>query len=166
MDEREKNIISAYLDINISLEELKKQLEIESIDDYFINKIKDIRQTKDNKGLKLILRLADRLNAFNKTHTELLCDLLYSDWHQDYESIVDFLQEIKDPNSVDVLYDLVINENFHHLKYDDTYSVERNCIHTIAKIGTEEAINKLHLISHSNNQVLSLKAAEVLKNLV
>ncbi|MBA4241932.1 MAG: hypothetical protein C0448_14495 [Sphingobacteriaceae bacterium] len=166
MNEKEKHIITEFLDIKISFEELKHKLLFNSLGDFLQEKLIEIMQIKDAKALALILRLAKRLKAFNNSHTKILCDLLYLDWHQDYESIIKSLQEINDPISISTLYDLVINENFHHLKYDDTYSVERNCIHAIAKIGTEEAINKLHLISHSNNQVLSLKAAEVLKNLV
>ena len=165
MNENEIHIITDFLDIKISPEELKHKLSFNSLDVFFKEKLIEIIQTKDAKALALILRLASRLKLFNENYIKLLCDLLYFDWHQDYESIVHFLQEIKDPNSIETLYDLVINENFHHLKYDNTYSVERNCIHAIAKIGTEEAVNKLKLISRSNNQVLSIKATELLKNL-
>lgn len=80
--------------------------------------------------------------------TEKLCELLQYSWHTKHEDIAFLLKEIADPNTIDSLYK-VAELKFDYLDYDDTFQFARKCIKALSSIGTENAFEKLKILTNS-----------------
>jgi hypothetical protein len=79
-----------------------------------------------------------------------LITLLGKPWHEVHEDIVNALQRLKEPRSVEALFE-VASYVFAYRDYDDTDGLARKCTWALADIGTEAAKNKLELLSHHEN---------------
>ena len=108
------------------------------------------RNSKDVQLLEYLLTMASH-DGVNKSYTQILCDLLKDDWHDSYEDIVMVLEEIKDPNSINCLYEAAINIP----DYDDGRSLAKKCIWALGAINTEEANNKLEALKEFNDPIIS-----------
>lgn len=97
-------------------------------------------------------------------YADVLCSLLKETFHFRHEDVVLLLQKMKNPRTVDCIYDraLVIPE---YMDYDDSYSLARKCIHALGDINTEESKAKLVLLSNSTIPVISEKAKKQLSYL-
>lgn len=92
-----------------------------------------------------------------------LNQLLTLDCHQRHEDIVQTLQELKDPSSVDVLYRTAL-KTFEYLDYDECFGLARKCTWALADIGTPEAKEKLCELSKSDNSFIAGNALKRLEN--
>jgi len=86
--------------------------------------------------------------------SEILCTLISKDWHHSHEDIAMLLKDIKDPATVNCLYNAT-ELQFEYLNYDDTFQFARKCIKALAAIGNEYAIDKLKLLANSKIQEIS-----------
>lgn len=161
----EKQLINEYLAGNLTKENLLKKYPINLIEDkaYILSSLEYAYKNKnaDDVGYTLSLLIFDA--DFNKTdkYVEILCKLLYEDWHFSHEDIVSLLQGIKSPKSIDTLYKTALTE-FEYLNYDDTYALARKCIHALGEINTEKAKEKLILLAQSNIPIIKEKAEKQL----
>ena len=78
---------------------------------------------------------------------EILCQLLEEDWHIEHEDIVSIFEDIREPKSIDALYKTAQKKQFDYYIRDEDYPLARRCIWALWKIGTEEAIDKIRLLS-------------------
>ena len=77
---------------------------------------------------------------------QLLCELIKEPWHTKHEDIVMLLADVKDPKTVDCIYEAAILK-FEYLNYDETYQLARKCIKVLSGIGDKNSIEKLKLLS-------------------
>jgi hypothetical protein len=92
--------------------------------------------------------------GFSNKFSDIFCKLLQEDWHYRHEDIARILQGIKDPSTVDCLYNAV-ELQFDYLDYDDTYQFARKCIWALADIGTPGARAKLQQLTQSKNELVA-----------
>jgi len=67
------------------------------------------------------------------------------------------LKQIADPVSVECLFNAA-DLKFKYLDYDDTYQFARKCIIALSTINNHEAVEKLKLLSDSNNIIIAYYA--------
>lgn len=122
--------------------------------------LKENISNKDAKGLACTLAVIYHDGA-DFDFTDMLLFLLDQDWHTSQEDIVAILEMIKDPASVNKLYDLAHNtpEN------DDMRALAKKCMWALSAIGTQEAIGKLVLLQKSNDRIISENATFQLEHL-
>lgn len=125
-----------------------------------LNLLKDNLQAKDEHSLRQTLGVIFYDGA-DEEYTELLLTLLEEDWHMLEEDIVLILQMIKDPRSINKLYELIIHPPFE----DDLRSMSRKCILALKEINTPESIGKIRLLQNSDDEIIQYCANEALKNI-
>lgn len=123
-------------------------------DEYLLNLFKDgiINNNAVMIEEAVVLLLT---NSFTSSlYVNELCELLQETWHTKHEDIAMLLKEISDPLTVNCLFKAA-EIQFEYLAYDDTYQFARKCIKAISSINSENAINKLKLLSHSKIEKIS-----------
>jgi hypothetical protein len=78
----------------------------------------------------------------------VLCKLMEEDWHHSHEDIAEALQDIRVPSTVDYLYRAALRKH-DYLAHNDSESLAVKCIWALHDIGTNEAVEKLKLLSQS-----------------
>lgn len=114
-----------------------------------IELIKEAIKKEDAVLLEYVLIVADK-DGLNKSYTAFLCQLLAENWHHSHEDIVMLLEKIKDPESVDCIY----NASSFVIDYDDGRSLAKKCIWALGAINTEYSMSKLEQLSHSDNIII------------
>lgn len=125
-----------------------------------INILKKNIKEKDAKGLDLTLVKLFHLGV-DKDFTEILLNLLEEDWHLQEENIVELLGIIKDPRSIDKLYELAINIP----DYDDMRALAKKCMWALSAIGTPNAKEKLCLLAKNDDGIIKENAIFQIINL-
>lgn len=118
-------------------------------------------RNRDANGLSCILAIICHDGA-DKDYTDILLSLLDDHWHTAEEDIVEALEIIKDPKSIDKLYDVAIKVP----DYDDMRSLARKCMYALSAINTPEAIAKLELLQGSNDPIIKENATFQLEQVV
>ena len=103
--------------------------------------------------LDILLIIASR-DGLDKTYSPVLCKLLFEEWHFSQEDIVMMLEDIKDPNSIESLFNAALKIPGH----DDGRSLAKKCIWTLKAINTKSAIEKIILLSHSDDEIIRKNA--------
>ncbi|MBB1139577.1 HEAT repeat domain-containing protein [Myroides sp. WP-1] len=111
--------------------------------------LKDHITNKNDKGLASILALICN-NGADKDYTDLLLQLLDENWHTSEEDIISVLELIKDPRSVNKLYEVAINVP----DYDEMRALAKKCMWALSAINTQEAIQKLELLQNCDDLIL------------
>ena len=95
--------------------------------------------------------------------SEILASALPLPWHYRHEDIVQALQKIKDPSSVDVLFETAFVK-YDYLAYDELFGLARKCTWALADIGTPEAKQRLENLAVCSNKLIAGYAKKRLKN--
>ncbi|TCZ64239.1 HEAT repeat domain-containing protein [Flaviaesturariibacter aridisoli] len=164
MNQREKDLILSLAQKKISIDDFAREYGVNFLDNkrQILMMLNDAFNSKDSEEVEYSMLLGFHLNAFSPEYAPLLCKLLLADWHYKHEDIVFILQKLKNPNTVDCLYD-VIFAKFSYLEYDDSYSLARKAIHALADIDTNEARAMLQRLSNSDIPIIREKAKKQLK---
>lgn len=93
--------------------------------------------------------------------TSILLDLLKKDWHFSHEDIVQILDIIKDPSSIEALYSLTINVP----DEDEMRSLAKKCIYALGSIKTSESIEKLMLLEKLEDEIIKEHAGFILEKI-
>lgn len=117
-------------------------------------------KSKDGKGLQCTLAIIFYDGA-DKDFTDLLLFLLDQKWHILEEDIVEILELIKDPKSINKLYELAVDVP----DYDDMRALAKKCMSALSAIGTNEARERLLLLMESNDPIIRENATFQLENL-
>jgi hypothetical protein len=123
---------------------------------YVPRSLEDALVSKDRDDVEAVMLLG-AIFGFSKDSAGVLCKLLLEEWHISHEDIASTLQLLKDPGTVDCLY----RGAFLRLPYfdfDKFYSLAVKCIYALWAIGTDEAKEKLSLLSQSDNKVIARNA--------
>lgn len=97
----------------------------------------------------------------NQKYADIFCGLLREPWHYRHEDIVTLLQGLKDPNTVDCIYEAALAK-LDYMDYDESYSLARKCIHVLADIHSDKALEKLALLAESPIPIVREKAMKQL----
>ena len=85
-------------------------------------------------------------------------------WHFKHEDIVSTLDYLGDNRSVEALYAAALAK-FDYLNFDEAYALAVKAIYALRNIGSPEAIEKLKILSESNNEVIAHNATKRLKEI-
>lgn len=93
--------------------------------------------------------------------TGLLCHLVARDDHYAHEDLANTLQNLRDPATVEVLYDRATRP-LEYLAYNDSSALARKCIWALHDIGTSESIGRLSdLANDPREQVAGWAAGRI-----
>lgn len=115
--------------------------------------LKEHVENKNEKGLANTLAIICHDGA-DSDYTDVLLHLLDEKWHISEEDIVSILELIKDPKSVDKLYDVAINVP----DYDEMRALAKKCMWALSAINTKEAIQKLEVLQHYEDPIIKENA--------
>lgn len=93
----------------------------------------------------------------------ILIDLLRSTAHQRHEEVARWLQDLRDPRSIDALY-VTASTRYVYLEHDDSHALARKCTWALADIGTVEAREKLRLLAANADSEIAGYAQKRLDN--
>ena len=146
MTSDEKQTLNKYLCKEISKEELLElyAFNLHSNKNYFVEVLQQALKSDSPEEVDYAITLMTLDSDFNNSekYVSILCELLREKWHYRHQDIVALLQGIKSQKSADCIYKVAL-QKFEYLSYDSTYSLPRACIHALAAIGSNEAIDKL-----------------------
>jgi hypothetical protein len=115
--------------------------------------LKDTLKEKKEDSLANVLGII-YVDGADSDYTDTLLALLDEHWHIDHENIVSILELIKDPKSVDKLYEAAVNVP----DDDEMRALAKKCIRAFNTINTPEAIEKLKLLSNSDDPIIKENA--------
>lgn len=123
--------------------------------------LKENIKNKDEKGLSCTLAIIYNDGA-DEDYTDILLTLLDEKWHMQEEDIVGILELIKDPKSINKLYDLIVDIP----DYDDMRALAKKCMWALSAINTVESREKLFLLKESHDSIIKENAIFQLKNII
>ncbi|CAL2105580.1 conserved hypothetical protein [Tenacibaculum sp. 190524A02b] len=92
--------------------------------------------------------------------TDVLLKILNEDWHYSHEDIVEVLDLIKDPRSIEPLYKLIIEDD-----EDEMKSLSKKCMYALRSINNADSINKLKLLEESDEEIIRENASFLLEKI-
>ena len=128
--------------------------------DELINGLSVARHNRDAFLLEDIIGISLRDGADNR-FTNILTELIKEDWHDRHHDIVTLFRKIKDPLSVDIIFETAINI----ADWDDRRGLARNCIWALGEINTQEAFEKLKLLATGDDRIIKEVASMELNQL-
>jgi len=126
-----------------------------SYTDDLLIEIQEAIRHKASEYLEMLLCICS-WDGVNNRYTKLLCNLLNADWHEWHEDIVMLLDEIKDPESIDSIYEIALKIP----DFDDGRSLAKKSIWALGSIGTIKAMGKLKILSENEDPIIN-KAARL-----
>ena len=118
-------------------------------------------EEKDAHGLANTLAVICRDGA-DSDYTAILLSLLDENWQRSEEDIVSVLEMVRDPNSVEKLYEVALNVP----DYDDMRALAKKSMWALSAIGTPEAIQKLRRLACSTDPIIRENAIFQLEQVV
>ncbi len=121
---------------------------------------------KHDLSEKTIMAWQDLAILFGRSQraTPILCLLLARDDHHQHEDITQTLQTLRDPRTVDCLFDRA-NRWLDYLDYNDSMALGRKCVWALHDIGTEAAIARMQSLTHDVRAHVSDSAKKKLADL-
>ena len=114
------------------------------------------RQERSPVDVELSLILLYRFGGLPDA-LHLLNQLLVEGWHNRHEDIAFALEGLRDPSSVEPLYQAALSRH-EYLDFDEGYALARKCTWGLYKIGTLEAFERLRDLSWVENPVIAAYA--------
>jgi hypothetical protein len=97
--------------------------------------------------------------GLSKTWAAVLASLLLADWHESHEDLANALQDLRDPTTVNALFDAAVR-TYAYLDYDESRALAVKCIWALHDIGTNTARTRLESLSRSEVEVIRRSARE------
>jgi hypothetical protein len=94
---------------------------------------------------------AARLFGHSRKLTPAICALLERNDHETHEDLAATLQDLRDPSSVDCLYNCA-TRRLPYLDYNDSAALARKCVWALHDIGTPEAVARLQLLADDDRR--------------
>jgi hypothetical protein len=163
MTKHEKDLIKAFALKQIGKDDFFAEYPVDlNIDKvYALKTLEGAYESKNSEDIEYGLLLGFLLNLFSSDYIDVLCKLILEKWHYKHEDIALILQELKNPKSIDCLYQAALMK-FDYLSYDDSYALARKCIHALGDINTEYSREKLRLLASSDIPIIKEKAEKQL----
>jgi hypothetical protein len=144
-DEEMKSYLQGKLSISEFLELLPHKTF--SFTDKIVSLLEKAYIEKDPNKVEY-LTIAASADGVSSKYSKIFCKLLKEEWHEKQEDIIMLLAEIKDPDTVDCISELV----YHKMPWDsaDYSSVGLKSIWALGAIGNDKAIDRLKELANSN----------------
>jgi len=123
-----------------------------------LEKFDDAIKLHDSERIWQLCLISDA-DGIDKRFTGIFCNLLKENWHQSHEDVVMMLESIKDPKSVDCIYEMSLKIP----SYDDGRALARKCIWALGAIDTLYAKEKLKNLALSDDEIIKETAIMQLK---
>lgn len=101
------------------------------------------------------------VDGADNDYTDILLNLLDEKWHDSEEDIVSILELIKDPKSINKLFELALDIP----DYDEMRGLSKKCIYALSAINTPEAIQKLEILAKHDDDIIKENANYEIKRL-
>lgn len=137
----------------IGEEHIGRKLLMPEIQEALEKAIRD-RDQEDVADL-LLVAAVDGLDA---SYAHLLGTLLRADFHREHEEVATALEEVGDPQSVEVLYETALRIP----DWDDFRSLAKKCILALKATGTEEGMQRLRDLSECEDAIIRESARDSL----
>ncbi|WP_374950992.1 HEAT repeat domain-containing protein [Mucilaginibacter sp.] len=121
---------------------------------------KNVRE-RDQNGLSATLAVI-YYDGGDQDYTDILLNLLDQKWHILIEDIVEVLGKIKDPKTVNKLYEVAINVP----DWDEMRGLAKKCMWALSAIGTPEAIKKLEQLQSMDDWIIKENATFQLEKVI
>jgi len=118
-----------------------------------IDELSVAQDTRNAWLLEDLLSIAMR-DGVDVRFTDVLTRLIKAKWHDRQEDIVWLFEKIRDPASVEIIYEMAINIPGN----DDGRGLAQKCIWVLGAINSKEAIEKLELLHNMNDPIIKEKA--------
>lgn len=115
--------------------------------------LKDNIINKNEKELATTLAIICNDGA-DSDYTDILLKLLDEKWHISEEDIISVLELIKDPKSVDKLFEVAVDVP----DYDDMRAIAKKCMWALSAINTPEAVEKLKQLEKVDDPIIKENA--------
>lgn len=115
--------------------------------------LKENVTNKDEKGLAATVAVL-YWDGADRDYTSILLQLLDEKWHKSEEDIISVLEIIRDPGSVDKLFEAALNVP----DYDDMRAIAKKCMWALSAINTPESIQKLKLLEKVDDPIIKENA--------
>lgn len=161
MNDSEKNLIRNLTLKKITKENFLKEFSFNPTQDkeYLKKLLRSAYKNKKVDDIYYLLNLASIFELFDQSYVDILCNLLLCDWHFKHEDIARRLQKLKSPKSIEALYQTSTTK-FEYLNHDNSYSLARKCMFALGDINTDESVEKLKLLSQSDDEEIKSYAEE------
>jgi hypothetical protein len=116
---------------------------------------------KDPKGLENTLAVICNDGA-DDDYTDVLLPLFDEKWHTSEEDIISVLELIKDPKSVDILYEIALDIP----DYDDMRAIAKKCMWALSAINTPEAVQKIKMLKNADDPIIKENATFQLEHVL
>ena len=172
MTEKERNSIKRIMgNISTSSDGLIKQQTAFKAEfpfalsetDHGIKLLQDALSEKNEEDIDYAFYIAPFFRPFNENDIPLLIKVLESDCHTNHEDIIHEFEKMKSPQTIEILFKTA-QRRFDYFIRDEEYPLARPCIWALWKIGTEEAISKIKLLSEFNDEQVKAYATSQLIN--
>ncbi|CDG95454.1 conserved hypothetical protein [Xenorhabdus bovienii str. puntauvense] len=161
MLDKKIELIISFVKRKIDQETLVQEY-IENFDEINICYELELSMLEENSDAIEYFLYFGALLKYEYTCIHILNILILMQWHNSHEDLARLLQRYKDPSSVDALYQ-VSNFELEYLDFDDSYALAVKCIWGLGDIGTPEALEKLKILSTSDNEIIKENAINQLK---
>lgn len=163
MTNEERDVISKLMAKTITKQDFINYFQGKTKNkEYILELLKLAYKEKNADDIEFCLYICFVLELHMEDSLQILCDLLKEHWHYQHENILIMLQELKDPKSVDFIYQTA-KTKYEYLEYNDCYSLIIKCCWALGDINTNESLEKLKQLSQSNNEIIKDAAIEQLK---
>lgn len=125
----------------------------EGIDNVF----KDIYESKDSQALIASFSLHKFHQDSFKSREEYYLKFAYADWHCWHEWLMTYLKLIGTDDCVDAIYHIAITPH-ELIDSEDRENLAVQCTYSLANIASKRAIERLQLLSKSDNERIKSEA--------
>jgi hypothetical protein len=131
---------------------------------YVVRALEEAMQDRNKHDVERAMMIGFHF-GFPKESADVLCRLILEDWHTQHENMAWEMQRLKDPRTVDCLYQTAL-ARFPYLDYDDAHALAVKCLWALSDINTAEAREKLRLLTQSENKIIHENAVRLLNRSV
>jgi hypothetical protein len=104
--------------------------------------------------IEYAMLLVHLFEEWSPEHAPTLIELLAVPWHRKHEDIASALQCIRDPRSINILYQTALTK-LPYLDYNDSHALARKCTWALADIGTTEARARLEALASQTDETVA-----------
>jgi hypothetical protein len=95
-----------------------------SVSNFVLAKFETALNHKDAVQIEFLVIVA-KMDGLSKKYSAIFCELLPLGWHYKHEDIIMALDDIKDPDTVECIFNTAIKK-YEYLDYDENYSLAKN----------------------------------------
>ena len=131
--------------------------------DYGIKLLEDALLEKNEEDIDYAFYIAPFFRSFNENDIPLLIEVLECNCHTSHEDIIREFEKMKSSQTIEILFKTATRQ-FDYFIRDEEYPLARPCIWALWKIGTEDAISRIKLLSEFGDEQVKAYAISQLTN--